>query len=211
MGRLQSHRRPSVFVAPPCGRARRAAKVAADTYRAPTSPFRRVKGYREQAPAARRRVGARDRRRTRAARPWLSQPKGLPPNNLATDGSADLGRLIQKPQRCYAEDPNRLIRHGGPPPKCNGDRDIVPAAGGGGDVLGFFNGGQRSGDVLLPDGDPRDGDRVLLRDRHRARRHHRPDPVREVHRTRSWPGGVRLLHRCRPHDRCRSGRAGAGA
>jgi MFS family permease len=37
----------------------------------------------------------------------------------------------------------------------------------------------------LPDGDPNDGDRVLLRGRHRARRHHRPGPVREVHRTRS--------------------------
>ena len=40
----------------------------------------------------------------------------------------------------------------------------------------------------LPDGDPGDGDRVLLRGRHRPGRHHRPDPVRQVHRAGPRPG-----------------------
>ena len=55
----------------------------------------------------------------------------------------------------------------------------------------------------LPDGDPRDGDRVLLRDRHRDRRHHRADPVRPADRERQPRGRDRLLHRRRPHDRRR--------
>ena len=75
--------------------------------------------------------------------------------------------------------------------------------------LGRRQRGLPHGQRDLPDGDPRDGDRVLLRGRHRPRRHHRPGLVREVHRTRSWPGGVRLLPGCRADDRRRSGRAGA--
>ena len=58
----------------------------------------------------------------------------------------------------------------------------------------------------LPDGDPGDGDRVLLRRRHRPGRHHRPDPVRQVHRAGQGQGRHRLLHRRRPDDRGRAGR-----
>ena len=59
----------------------------------------------------------------------------------------------------------------------------------------------------LPDGDPGDGDRVLLRGRHRHRRHRRTGLLRQADRVRPGRGRHRLLRRCRADDRGGLGRA----
>ena len=80
-------------------------------------------------------------------------------------------------------------------------RDVLPRLGG--RQLGLPHG---LGD--LPDGDARAGDRVLLRDRHRGRRHHRPVPVRQDDRVRRGvAGGDRVLHRRRRDGAGRDRRA----
>ena len=105
------------------------------------------------------------------------------------DDRRHLHRLGDRPVR--ADDPvrRRLARavglHGA------AARDLLPRLGG--RQLGLPH---RVGD--LPDGDPRPGDRVLLRDRHRGGRHHRAVPVREDDRVRRGvAGGDRVLHRGR--------------
>ena len=50
----------------------------------------------------------------------------------------------------------------------------------------------------LPDGDARDGDRVLLRGRHGDRRHHRAAAVRQARRERRRDAGLLGLHRSAP-------------
>src|SRR5436305_1609662 len=81
-----------------------------------------------------------------------------------------------------------------------------------GDLLLRIGGGERGvpdGQRDLPDGDPRDGDRLLLRGGDRDRRHHRPGAVRTQHRERQPHDGVlRLPAGRRPDDPGRPHRGG---